>query len=130
MRKFQPREPSRAWDSEQPAALGETETWLVGGGVVTGDLKSCHFLGPQEGTGRSQQLRDAPTGVSPGSPPHHAPLRGRWASDQDGECRGAGSGAKKGNMPQGAGAGSVRMGLGAEASHTPSLDLSLLRGLA
>lgn len=59
-----------------------------------------------------------PTGVSPCSPPHHAPLRGRWASDQDGECRGAGSGAKKGNMPQGAGAGSVRRGWGVEASHT------------
>ena len=65
VRKFQPREPSRARDSEQPVALGETETWLVGGGVVTGDLKSCHFLGPQEGTGRSQQLREALSGCEP-----------------------------------------------------------------
>lgn len=58
VRKFQPREPTQAQDSEQPVALGETETWLAGGGVVTGDLKSCHFLGPLEGLGRSQQLRD------------------------------------------------------------------------
>lgn len=39
-------------------ALGETETGLSGGGVVTRDLKSRHFLGPSEGTGRSQPLRD------------------------------------------------------------------------
>lgn len=39
-------------------ALEETETWLAGGGVVTGDLKSHHFLGFPEGTGRSQQLGD------------------------------------------------------------------------
>lgn len=59
VRKFQPHEPTQAWDSEQPVALGETETWLAGGGVVTGDLKSCHFLGFPEGTGRSQRRRDA-----------------------------------------------------------------------
>lgn len=59
VRKFQPHEPTQAWDSEQPVALGETETWLAGGGVVTGNLKSCHFLGFPEGTGRSQRRRDA-----------------------------------------------------------------------
>lgn len=53
VRKFQPREPTQARDSEQPVALEETETWLSVGGVVTGDLKSCHFLGSPEGTGRS-----------------------------------------------------------------------------
>lgn len=58
VRKFQPREPTQARDSEQPVALEETETWLSVGGVVTGDLKSCHFLGSPEGTGRSEQPRD------------------------------------------------------------------------
>lgn len=57
VRKFQPREQAGAKDSEQRVALGETETGCAGGGVVTGDLKSHHFLGPPEGIGRAKLLR-------------------------------------------------------------------------
>lgn len=130
MRKFQPREPSRAWDSEQPVALGETETWLVGGGVVTGDLKSCHFLGPQEGTGRSQQLRDAPTSVSRVLLPTMHLCGGDGPLTRTVSAGEQVRGLRRGTCLRVPGAGSVRMGLGAEVSHTPSLGLSLLRGLA
>lgn len=58
VRKFQPREQARAKDSGQPKALGETETGCAGGGVVTGDLKSHHFLELPEGTGRAKLLRE------------------------------------------------------------------------
>lgn len=93
IRKFQPREPARARDSEQPAALEETETWLAGGGVVTGDLRSHHFLGFPECTQRSQQLRDTRTRCEPlPRCQSHAPLRGRRAADRDGEYENPGEG--------------------------------------
>lgn len=65
--------------------------------MVTGDLKSCHFLGPPEGTGRSQWQRDTRTEPLPTPCLSHAPLWGQWATDQDGEYREPGTGDEKGN---------------------------------
>lgn len=64
-RKFHPREKARARDSGQPMALGETETGCAGGGVVTGDLRSHHFLGPHRALGGDSCLGDTQDRTEP-----------------------------------------------------------------
>lgn len=86
-------------------ALEETETWLAGGGVVTGNLKSRHFLGLPRGHWEVTAAEGHPEpDVSLSHSLSHAPLQGlllgmvSTGNQGLGEGEGAGGSARAGRM--------------------------------